>query len=144
MNISFAAGQSGDAISILNSGTEFDGTIWDNGGSFFGVASTPSTHSVLSAVAMLSPLQVAANGTIVTYTLNTSSLAPGAYNLNPNFQVSGVGTSAADGSATPLSLSFDGGLLTIQGQVIPEPSTIALTAILGVMGLGVVLKRRRG
>jgi hypothetical protein len=134
MNISFAAGQVGDAIPILNSGTEFDGTIWDNGGSFFGVAGTPSSHSVLSAIAMLNPLQVSANGSVVTYTLDTSSLPVGTYELDPDFQINMVGTSAD----TPLT--FNNGVLNIQ---IPEPSTIALTATLALLGLGIACKRRR-
>jgi hypothetical protein len=148
MNISFAAGQAGNGISILNTGTEFDGTIWDNGGTFFGAAGTPSTHSVLSAVAMLSPLQISPNGTIVSYTLDTSSLAAGMYVLDPNFQVGGVGTSAgfidSNNTQQALNLTFDSGLLTVQGQVIPEPSTVVLTSIFAVLGLGLALKRHRG
>jgi hypothetical protein len=137
MNISFAAGDLADAIPILNSGSEFAGSIWNApGNSSFGVAGTPSTHSVLSAVAMLAPLQIPAGpGTVVTYTLDTSGLAPGDYTLDPNFLVGGVGTSA------DTALTFSAGTLTV---LIPEPSTVILTAIFGVLGLGVVLKRRRG
>jgi hypothetical protein len=137
MNISFAAGGLADAIPITN-GT-FSGSIWDTGGSFFGTAGTPSTHSVLSAVAMLAPLQIPAGpGNLVTYTLNTSGLGPGSYLLNPNHQVQGIGSSA------DTALTFATGLLTISGVVIPEPSTVALTAVFTVLGLGVALKRRRG
>jgi hypothetical protein len=108
MNISFAAGQTGDAIPILSSGAEFDGSIWDNAGSFTAVAGTPGTHRILSAVAMLSPLEINPNGTLLTYTLDTSSLAAGTYELNPNYQVDGVGTSA------DISLAFSIGKLFIE------------------------------
>jgi hypothetical protein len=143
MNISFSAGDLADAIPILNSGTEFDGSMWDNGGTFFGAAGTPSVHSALSAVAMLNPLQIPTVGTVITYTLDTSGLAPGAYVLDPDFQIAGVGSSGDPNVAgQPTSLSFSNGTLNI--SVIPEPSTIAMTAVFTVLGLGVALKRRRG
>jgi hypothetical protein len=141
LNISFAAGDVGNAIPILNSGTEFDGSLWDVAGSFFGAAGTPSTHNVLSAVAMLSPLQAPANGTIATYTLDTSSLAPGVYELNPNFEINMIGTNGDQNvNGTPTVLSFTSGTLNI---AIPEPSTVALSSVLAILGL-VVAGRRRG
>jgi hypothetical protein len=142
MNISFAAGDAGDAIPILNTGTEFDGSIWDSG-TFFGAAGTGVSHSVLSAVAMITPLRVGTDGTLITYTLDTSGLPIGTYTLDPDFQIAGVGSSgdpqAPGGGAS--SLAFTNGTLTV--NPIPEPSTVALTAIFGVLGLGVFLKRRR-
>jgi hypothetical protein len=143
MNISFAAGAAGDAIPVLNTGTEFDGSIWDSG-TFFGAAGTGVNHSVLSAVAMISPLRVATNGTLITYTLDTSSLPLGSYTLTPDFQIAGVGSSGDPQNAAgqPTSLVFSTGTLNI--VPIPEPSTIAMTSIVAVLGLGVYAKRRRG
>jgi hypothetical protein len=120
MNISFAAGAAGNAIGILNSGAEFNGSIWSGAGkSFFGAAGTPKSHNVQSAVAMLSPLQVPANGTVITYTLSTAGLAAGQYALNPNFIVNGAGTSA-DTTIT----SFTGGTLTIVGTGSSMPPVV--------------------
>jgi hypothetical protein len=144
MNISFAAGSAGDAIPILNTGTVFDGSIWTAPGrTSFGAAGTPATHSVLSAVAMISPLQIPAGpGTIATYTLDTSGLAPGTYDLDPDFQIGGVGSSGDPNvGGVPSSLTFANGTLTVSA-VIPEPSTIAMTAVFSLLGLGVILKRR--
>jgi hypothetical protein len=142
MNISFAAGDAGDAIPILNTGTEFDGSIWDSG-TFFGAAGTGVNHSVLSAVAMINPLRVGTNGTLITYTLDTSSLPVGTYVLDPDFQIAGVGSSGdpqlAGGGAS--TLAFANGTLTVNPS--PEPATIGMTAVLAVLGLGVFLKRRR-
>lgn len=141
MNISFAAGAAADAIPILGSGTEFDGSIWDMASSFFGAAGTPSVHSVLSAVTAIMPLQLPTDGTLITYTLDTSSLPGGTYELNPNFQVMGVGSSGDPNiNGTPTDLSFTSGSLV----VIPEPSTMAMTGVLAFLGLGVFIKRRRG
>jgi hypothetical protein len=138
MNISFSAGSLADAIPFVDiGGMTFDNTIWDLGGSFFGEAGTltPRTHSVLGAVAMVSPLQVGAGpGIVATYRLNTAGLAGGTYELNPNFQVMGVGSSA------DTALTFTSGSLVI----IPEPTTVAMTAVFALLGLGVFVKRRRG
>lgn len=143
MNISFAAGQPADAIAILNTGDEFDGTIWQ-GYTFppISVAGTPSVHNAFSGAALINfggggTPEVEANGTIITYQLDTSGLAAGVYELNPNFANL---TEARDASLADLTLAFSGGTLT----VIPEPSTVVLTAIFGVLGLGVYIKRRRG
>src|SRR5688572_19048168 len=143
MNISFAAGDAGDAIPVLNSGTEFDGSIWDSG-TFFGAAGTGVSHSVLSAVAMINPLRVGTNGTLITYTLDTSGLPIGTYTLDPDFQIAGVGSSGdpQDAAGAATSLAFANGTLTI--SAIPEPSTVVLTAVFGILGLGVLVKRRRG
>jgi hypothetical protein len=145
MNISFAAGDAGDAIPILNSGTEFDGSIWDSG-TFFGAAGTGVNHSALSAVAMINPLRVAANGTLITYTLDTSSLPVGTYVLDPDFQIGGVGSSGDPSFGIPPGdpinpIAFANGTLTV--NPIPEPATIGMTAVFAVLGLGVFLKRRR-
>lgn len=117
MNISFAAGTAGNAIGILNSGAEYNGSIWSGAGqSFFGAAGTPRTHNVQSAVAMLNPLQVPASGTVITYTLNTASLPSGHYTLDPNFLVMGAGTSAD----TPIT-SFTSGVLTVGSPTTVPP-----------------------
>lgn len=142
-NISFAAGDLADAIPILKTDTEFDGSIWDAGGNFFGVAGTPSVHSALAAVTMISPSEVPANGTVITYTLDTADLPIGDYVLNPDFRVGNFGSSANDGDfpPNPLTLTSTPGTLTI----VPEPSAVVGMVVFGVMALGIRIKgRRRG
>jgi hypothetical protein len=161
MNISFAVGQSEDSIPILGSGTEFDGSIWSNGGDFVGVARTPGMHQQLSAVAMLDPLQIRPEGTLIAYTLVPSSLPAGTYDLDPDFQVDGIGTNA------DVPLTFIDGTLNIESLLspafvavaemnepiesviqatyhaappfslasVPEPSTLVLVALCGSLGL---------
>lgn len=150
MNLSFAAGEAADAIDILETGNEFDGTIWDNhpGGfiAAFADAPGPFTHNALAAISLLgADLDTTPDGLLATFTLDTAALAEGTYDLNANFvsPESGVGSSAflVDGAGLqPINLNFDSGVLT----VIPEPSTVVLTAIFGCLGLGVFMKRRRG
>ncbi len=107
---------------------------------FFPAPNTPSVHNVLSGVTLIGAgAETSANGTIITYMLDTSGLGPGVYELNPNFGPDGGLTDARDGSLTDLDLTFSAGSLT----VIPEPSTVVLTAIFGALGLGVYFKRRR-
>jgi hypothetical protein len=117
MNIFFGAGMASDSIPILNTGTEFDGSIWESGESF-GIAGTPDTHIAQGAVAMLAPLEVVPDGVLVTYTLNTSSLPAGDYVLDPDFEIEGSGTDATDGSIdpAPLDLTFVNGTLRIEAM----------------------------
>lgn len=113
MNIFFGAGTAADAIPILNTGTEFDGSIWDSG-SFFGVPGTPVAHSAQSAVAMLNPLEIVPDGIAITYTLDTSDLPGGTYLLDPNLLSGGVGTDARDRDMVLLDLTFVTGTLRVQ------------------------------
>jgi hypothetical protein len=137
MNISFAAGTLADAIPIIDADPqdpdeEFDGSIWEQG-TFFGDPGTPSVHSVTSAVAILSPLEIVPNGTLVTYTLDTTALPLGMYSLNPNF----AGTTAKDGQLNSLALTFSPGVL----KVVPEPSVAALLGTFFLMVLSCARRR---
>lgn len=154
LNISFTAGVAGDAIPIVDAdplqssiGTpeEFDGSIWDP--TYFGASGTPAVHAVFSTVARAAvPLQVLADGTIITYTLDTTALPLGTYLLDPNHidPVSGVGTSAfltgPGGGIVPVPLTFDAGMLNI----VPEPTTATLLGALVVTALVATRRSRRG
>ena len=140
MTMSFAAGGAGDLIGINNTNDEFDGSIWDMAaGGFIGFASTPSVHSVVSIATLQGPAGTATDpdGILITYQLDTSGLAPGFYELDPSHLDA---SSLLDGNGAPVDTIFSSGTLA----VIPEPSTVVLTAIFGVLGLGVYFKRRRG
>jgi hypothetical protein len=113
MNISFGAGEEADMIPILNTGTEFEGSIWANSEEYFGAALTPSIHTAKSAVTAINPLQIRPDGIIITYTLDTSNLPVGDYLLDPDFQVEGIGSSAD----TPLTF-VDGTLHIGSVQVL--------------------------
>jgi hypothetical protein len=117
MNIFFGAGMPADTIPILNTGTEFDGSIWESG-EFFGIPGTPTSHLAKGAIAMLGPLEIVPDGVLVTYTLNTSSLPAGNYVLDPDFEEDDAGTDATDGSIdpVPLDLTFVNGILRIQAM----------------------------
>lgn len=138
--ISFAAGAAGDLIGINNTGAEFDGTIWDMApGGFLGFPQTPGVNSIVSIVSLQGPLgtETTPDGLLITYQLDTSGLAPGFYALDPSHLDA---TSLLDGNGQALALVTSSGTLA----VIPEPSTMVLTAIFGILGLGVYVKRRRG
>jgi hypothetical protein len=123
LNISFAVGTPFDAVEIMSTETEFDGSIWDTGESFIGVASTPSMHHVQSAVAMLDPLQVPADGIIVTYSVDASQLAAGDYELNPSYEFNGAFTTGDPNvNGNPTGLTFTSGVLTI-GDAPPPALT---------------------
>jgi hypothetical protein len=145
MTMSFAAGGAGDLIGINDTNNEFDGSIWemavDDGDAddFFDIAGTPGVHTVVSLASLVGPAGTATDpdGILITYQLDTSSLAPGFYELDPSH----LGASSLlDGNGVPITTIFSSGTLA----VIPEPSTVVLTAIFGVLGLGVYFKRRRG
>jgi hypothetical protein len=138
INLSFSAGEAADAIPILSTGMEFAGSIWPTP---FGVnslvfAQTPAVHNVFSIAAAIDPLQVPASGIVITYTLNTLSLALGEYVLNPNFihSVTGIGTTA------DIPLSFFSGLLRIQEAAgVPDAGSGAMMLF---AGLGAALLSR--
>jgi hypothetical protein len=156
MYILFAAGTAADAIPILDAdplrgsiGTpeELDGSIWAApNSSYFGIAGTPSVHTVVSSVSRIgAPQHITPDGIIATYTIDATGLPMGDYALDPNYlsPLSGVGTSAFvfEGQVlTPVHLTFDPGVLTIG---VPEPSTVVLTALAAFIGI-VPFSRRRG
>jgi hypothetical protein len=145
--ISFAAGAAGELIGINFTGDEFDGSIWEGASmGFTGFASTPSVHSVVSIATTNGDIDpgpgtespsISPDGILITYKLNTSGLAPGFYELDPSHLDA---SSLLDAHGVPVTTIFSSGTLA----VIPEPSTVVLTAIFGVLGLGVYFKRRRG
>jgi hypothetical protein len=146
-NSSVSVGNAADNIPIT--GGSF-GSIWTAPVGVVGTEGGTVFHNVTGGVTQLSPpLQVSANGSLFQYTIDTSGLAPGIYVLNPNHQVDAgggifVGSSGDPNvGGTPTSLTFDTGQLTVV-SVIPEPSTVALSVIFAVLGLGVAIKRRRG
>jgi hypothetical protein len=148
MNILFAVGTAADAIPIVDDdpsrgsiGTpeEFDGSIWAAANSsYFGIAGTPGIHTVVSSVSRIgAPQHIPPDGIIATYTIDVTGLPSGDYALDPNYpsSISGLGTSAFvfDGQVvTPLSLTFDPGVLTI---AVPEPSTVVLSGLAALLGL---------
>lgn len=141
MDISFSVGELADAVPIVSE--DYNGSIWGAPNSSFFASSTAGTnHSVLSGVSRsAAPLEVDADGVVVTYTLDLSSVAPGDYELNANY-LDGTNAFVLDGqNANPVDLVFSTGNLNV---AVPEPSTVVMTALFAVMGLGVYFKRRRG
>ena len=84
---------------------------------------------------------VAASGTAIIYSFDLTGLVAG--DTIALGQAAGIPSGVTDGNINPLQLSVLDGSIEIT-SVIPEPSTVALTAIFGLLGLGVVARRRRG